>query len=130
MTIAPFPDAYVIPNDIKALVKGENSEANFMDMLLKLAPIRARLNPKTYYESFSTKLFLEEESCSSKKFDRFQRFFRNIRIEHFYSNQFRFKITVSIPFHSKTSNFLRTLHSLSLYLFFSGSNEILEQEIG
>lgn len=122
--MTPFPDAYVIPNDIKALVRGEKGGANFMEMLMKLAPKKARSNPKTYHESFSTKLFLEEVACYSKDYDRINNFFGSIRIEHFYYKQFRFKITVSIQFNSiiliyfKNFIFFNIFNSFNIYIIF------------
>lgn len=93
-----FPSAYIIPNDIKALVRGESGAANFMDMILKLAPAKFRTNPETYHLSLTTKLFLEEEAGLSKKFDAYH--ISSIQIEHYNDDVFRFTITdVSILFY-------------------------------
>lgn len=79
--MAPFPDTYAIPNEIKALVKEEQGAADFMDIMLKLAPLKARTCIETYHLSFKTKLFFEEEESQSKNFDRYH--VDNMRIEHF-----------------------------------------------
>lgn len=70
LIMAPFPSAYVIPNDIKTLVRREKGAPSFMDMLLKLAPDKARMDPETYYLALTTKLFLEGEAGLLRKFDK------------------------------------------------------------
>lgn len=96
--MAPFPSAYVIPNDIKALVRKEKNSPNSMDMLLKFGSVKSRKDPMKYHLSFSTKLFLEEEASLSRKFDKYH--LNNIQIEHFNNDIFRFRISdVRITFH-------------------------------
>lgn len=90
----PFHDSYEIPNDIKKLVKGEGGASDFTDIMLKLAPNRARKRIDTYYLSFKTKLFLEEAESRFRTFDRYH--VKKVRIEHFNLDKFRFKIDVSI----------------------------------
>lgn len=90
----PFPDTYEIPKGIKALVKGEEGASDFTDIMLRLAPNRARTRTDTYHLSFKTKLFLEEEESQSRIFDRYH--INSIRIEHFNLDKFRFRIYVSV----------------------------------
>lgn len=97
LRMAQFPSVYAIPNDIKALVRGEEGAANFLDMMLQSAPVRARSKPETYHLSNTTKLFLEEEAGLSKNFDQYH--MNDVWIEHFNNDIFRFKIDVSIKFY-------------------------------
>lgn len=82
-----------------------------MDMILKLAPARARTNAEMYHLSFKTKLFLEEEAGILKQFDQFNR--NNVRIECCGNNIFRFKVHVSIKLPYLFINFTNTLYSLT-----------------
>lgn len=91
--MASFPDAYDIPDDIRALVRGEQEAPNFLSMMLQLAPAKARKNAEMYHKSFTTKLFLEEEHGLFKKFERYN--IDNILIQHFRGRKFCFKIDVS-----------------------------------
>lgn len=109
--MAPFPSAYSIPNEIKALVHGKKDAPNFMDMILKLSPARARTNAEMYHLSFKTKLFLEEEAGILKQFDQFNR--NNVRIESCGNNIFRFKVHVSIKLPYLFINFTNTLYFLT-----------------
>lgn len=106
LRVAPFPKVYAIPSEIEALVKGQKGAANFMDMLLKLAPARARLKTETYHQSFTTKLFLEEAAGQSKKYDQYH--MENIRIECVNNDIFRFKIIVSSNFDLLHNNIFRS----------------------
>lgn len=98
--MAPFPKSYAVLHEIEALVKGHEGAADFIDMMLKLAPAKARMNTDTYHLSFTTKLFLEEAVGISKKFDQYN--MRDTAIEYVSNETFRFKIVVRTAFIAST----------------------------
>lgn len=92
LVMAPFP-TYKMPDDIRALVRGQPCAPDFTDLVLKLAPTRARSKTESYILSFTTKLFLEEDDELYKNFDRFN--LDGVEIEHITNDKFRFQIKVS-----------------------------------
>lgn len=86
LSLAPYNNTFEIPTDIIALIKGELNGADFLGMTLNLAPLKARRNPETYHESFTTKLFFEE---AKEWLDIFGKMYmKNARIQHFKNDLF------------------------------------------
>lgn len=96
--MAPWP-TFPIPNEIHALVKKDPNSPDFVDMMLKLVPLRIRKDPALYHLSFSTKLFLEEADEQHKLFDRYN--INNVHIEHIAKDTFRFQVVVGLEFFNK-----------------------------
>lgn len=111
LSLATLPDKFTIPESIRALVNQEPGNANFMDMLLQLAPAKARADPETYHLSFTTKLYLEEAAGLGETNAQYS--MNDIQIEHVGNNIFRFTVNVSyFPFSIYCTSYFSNLNNI------------------